>query len=363
MSIADKKAIVVGGGVIGLSIARELASKDWGVILLDKGEPGREASSAAAGMLAPGLEFEIGSPLFQLGTASRDAYGQYAAELKDETGIDVDLRLDGILNPVHSDDTPPPAGATRVTGDQLHELEPSLAAYINAANFHEGEGSVDNRALVSALLAAARLRGVTIAKNTRVEEILLAGDAVCGIRTADVEIGADVVVNCAGAWAGQINVPDVETNVRPVKGQMLLLARPRSATPPAGPRFTIYSHLSYVVPRSDGRIIVGTTVEDCGFDKRVEAGAVNRLLTGATRLCPALDGAEFVESWAGLRPRGEDTVPKLGPVGPRGYYQAIGHFRNGILLTPLTARVVVESVERNHRHYQGAGPELSSVPQ
>jgi len=183
-----------------------------------------------------------------------------------------------------------------------------------------------------------------MAARSRVEEVLTTSGAVRGVRTTQGEIAADVVINCAGAWAGEIRVPGAEVKVRPIKGQMLALEVPEAAPASGRPRLTLYSHHAYVVPRSDGRIIVGTTVEDRGFDKTVEAGAVARLVAGATKLCPALSSARFLEAWAGLRPLGEDELPRIGPAGPRGYFLAVGHYRNGILLTPLTAKLLADSV-------------------
>lgn len=346
----QNRAIIIGGGIIGLSIARRLAGEAWGVTVLDRSEPGQEASSAAAGMLAPKLEFDPGSPLLEAGTLSQGLYGTFAEELEEETGVQVDLRLDGVLAPLGASDehAAVPEGGRLLRGQEIRDLEPTLSGRFREALFFPDQGSVDNRALVRAVLASARSRGVQVLPHASVDEILTAGDSVCGVRTGRETLGADVVVNCAGAWAGQLRVPGAEVRVRPIKGQMLLLdtagaSRSQDAAA-AGPTLTIYSHEGYVVPRSDGRIVIGTTVEDRGYDKTTEAGTVARLLEKAVSLCPTLSTARFVEAWAGLRPRGDSDLPTLGPAGPRGYFLAVGHYRNGILLAPLSAQIVADRI-------------------
>jgi glycine oxidase len=334
---------VIGGGLIGLSVARELAGDGWSVTVLERREPGQEASSAAAGMLVPALEFHSDPDLLRLGVAARDLYPSYVRDLCAETAVEVDLRLDGVLAPVMpaAERAAPPPGARVLLGDELRAFEPALAADIREACYFAGDGSIDNRALVRAVLAACEKRGVSIARGAVVEEVVLEGGRVRGVRHGGVEVPADIALNCAGAWAGQIRAAGAEVRVRPVAGQMLLLDAGRSRT---GPRLTVYSPGTYLVPRSDGRVIVGTTVEDRGFEKRVEAGAIQRLLANAISICPSLSSARLAETWSGLRPRGERELPTVGPLGPPGLFAAVGHYRNGILLAPLTARVLADLV-------------------
>ena len=346
----QNRAVIIGGGIIGLSIARRLAGKAWHVTVLEKSEPGQEASSAAAGILAPKLEFDPGSPLLKAGILSQGIYNEFVEELQAETGVRIDLRLNGVIAPLEAAGKDPsmPKGGLLLQGREIRDLEPALAERCREALYFPDQGSIDNRALVKAVLASARSRGVKIFPHTRVEEILTAGDSICGVRTDRERLEADVVVNCAGAWAGQLQVPGVEVRVRPIKGQMLLLdtagSSPSEGATAAGPKLTIYSHHGYVVPRSDGRVVIGTTVEDKGYDKKVEAGTVARLLEKAVSLCPSLSTARFVEAWAGLRPQGENNLPTLGPAGPHGYFLAVGHYRNGILLAPLSARIVTDRI-------------------
>jgi glycine oxidase len=162
---------------------------------------------------------------------------------------------------------------------------------------------------------------------------------VIGVRGGGRLLSAETVINCAGAWAGGLAAASAPLDIRPIKGQMGLLAGG------SGPRHTIYSSEVYIVPRSDGRKIIGTTVEDRGFDKSVDPGTVERLVAAARRLCPPLESAPLADSWAGLRPRsGSGEAPVIGPLGPAGYFVAVGPYRNGILLAPLTAEMLSAAV-------------------
>jgi glycine oxidase len=336
---APQGAVIIGAGLMGLSLARRLAAAGWAVTVIERGVPGGEASTAAAGMLIPTLEFEPGSEALQLGLAARAHYPGHAAELQAETGQSVDLRLDGALALPETDGeswTPP--GGQPVTGAELRRLEPELAESVDRAWYVAGEGSVDPRGLVAATLASCRNRGVAIRAGVTALEVLLRGDRVAGARTDAGDIEAEVVVNAAGAWASAVRVPGCELRVRPVKGQMLLLDA--GAAPRRPLEHVVYSHLAYLVPRSDGRVIVGTTAEERGFDKTVEAWALARLAGNAALLCPRLGQARFVEAWAGLRPLGEGKLPSIGPRGPPGHFTATGHYRNGILLCPYTAEIL-----------------------
>jgi glycine oxidase len=338
------RAAIIGGGIIGLSIARRLQADGWRVTVFERARAGREASSAAGGMIAPRVEFSAGSPLLEMGLASRALYPEFVRGLEEETGISGDLRLDGIIRPLLEDEAehPVPEGATLLSARDLRSLEPAIDARFPAGLIFGGDGSVDNRALVEALISSCRGRGVEIREGTTIEEVIVERGRVAGVRTPEGVFGAEVAVNCAGAWARGVHVPGVEALIRPVKGQMLILDG--TGRPAAGPRHTVARKHAYVVPRSDGRVVVGTTVEEKGFDKTVEAAAIARLIQGAIDLCPPLGFARFVEAWAGLRPLGADETPRVGPAGPDGYFLAVGHYRNGILLAPWTAHTIAEAV-------------------
>ncbi len=323
--------IIIGGGIIGLSLAIALRKRGVTVLVVERGEPGQEASHAAAGMLA---DFPLETPLAlqSLATASARLYPEFVHELQDESGTNVDLRDQGTIffvtpeqlreQPSLMTDCPLPSS--------LSKLEPALGP-LNLTAIYLKERSVDPRALTAAALKAARHRGVDIASGTAVTEVLLANGSVAGVATGRTSYSAAAVVNCAGAWAGQL--PPLRFPTRPVKGQMLsLVGASRDLV-----RHVIRAPEIYLVPRSDGRILVGATVEEAGYDKRTDAPTIQRMHQAAIRLVPALAQARMLEAWAGLRPGSPDNLPILGATQIPGYFVATGHFRDGILLAPVTA--------------------------
>ncbi|MGC2186106.1 MAG: glycine oxidase ThiO [Terriglobales bacterium] len=337
--------IIVGGGIIGLSLSIALRKRGATVLVVERGEPGREASHAAAGMLA---DFPLETPLAlqPLATASARMYPEFVHELEDESGMNVDLRDQGTIffvapkhlreRPLLTADCPLPS--------PLSELEPALS-HINLPAIYLKERSVDPRALTAAALKAARHRGVDIASGTAVTEVLLANGSVSGVSTHRSSYSASVVVNCAGAWAGQLLPHHFPT--RPVKGQMLsLVGVSRDLL-----RHVIRAPEIYLVPRSDGRILVGATVEEAGYDKRTDAATIHRMQQAAIHLLPALADARMLEAWAGLRPGSPDNLPILGATRTPGYFVATGHFRDGILLTPVTAHVMAQMVAGGQPEY------------
>ncbi len=322
--------IIVGGGIIGLSLALALRKRGAKVLIVERGEPGREASHAAAGMLAD-CSLELPAPLHALAAASARMYPEFVHELQDESEVDVDLRQQGALFFLGHDH----AGAEfqPLSPAQLAEIEPALQTPTCPLGFRR-EGSVDPRALGTAALKAVRHREVDISSGSAVKEILLSGGQVTGVVTDKASYHAPLVVNCAGAWAGKI--PPYMFPTRPVKGQMLAVV--------GGPklRHVIRSPNVYLVPRSDGRIVIGATVEDVGFDKRTDPDTIQRLHRAAIALVPELSEARILEDWAGLRPGTPDDAPILGATSTAGYFVAAGHFRDGILLAPITAHVMAQ---------------------
>ena len=331
-------AIIVGGGIIGLTLAIELRKRGAKVLVVERGEPGREASHAAAGMLAD-CTIETPAILQPLATASARMYPEFVHELQDESGIDADLRDAGTLlfpPPEHVHDRP---GFTTesLLPAPLSEMEPALADTNRPALFLK-ERSVDPRALTAAALKTAKHRDVDISSGNAVTSVLLSDGQVTGISTDKTSYAAPAVVNCAGAWAGDI-LP-LRFPTRPVKGQMLSIA--------VGPhnvlRHVIRAPEVYLVPRSNGRVMVGATVEDAGFDRRTVPETIHRLHQAAVRLVPVLSEGRILEDWAGLRPGTPDDLPILGSTPIPGYFVATGHFRDGILLAPVTARVMAQVI-------------------
>ncbi|MFY9910997.1 MAG: glycine oxidase ThiO [Candidatus Sulfotelmatobacter sp.] len=331
--------IVMGGGIIGLSLAIELRKQRATVLVVERGEPGREASHAAGGMLVD-CSVETVPALQALTTASARMYPDFAHELEVESGMQVDLRDQGAIvfpPPEHVHERP---GFTleSLLPAPLAELEPALADPRRPAFFLK-ERSVDPRALTAAALETAKRRGVDISSGEEVSAVSFAEGKVCAVVTKKTSFPAAKVVNCAGAWSGQIAPHNFPT--RPVKGQILCLISPSRGLL----KHVIRAPEVYLIPRSDGRILVGTTLEEAGFDKRTDVGTIQRLYRAAVALIPELQNAKILEDWAGLRPGTPDALPILGETSTAGYYVATGHFRDGILLAPITAQVMAQVIE------------------
>ncbi|HXE90671.1 MAG TPA: glycine oxidase ThiO [Terriglobales bacterium] len=329
--------VVLGAGVIGLSLARELHKQGAAVRVVERGRPGHESSYAAAGMLAVS-EPAATSALQALKRASDVLYAEFVHEIEDESGMRVDLRRDGTLffggaDELAALDVAAPLVPLAVR--EIHELEPRLEPpELQAVQLPDR--SVDPRALVAALTAAVRHRGVALSTGAPATGIWTEQGRIAGVTFAQTRFPAAAVVNCCGAWAGQLGPHRFPT--RPVKGQMLAVAmRDRRWL-----GHIVRTPEVYLVPRSDGRLLIGATVEEAGFDKRVEPATIQRLRDTAVRLLPALRDVRILEAWAGLRPGTPDRLPILGETATPGYFVATGHFRDGILLAPATAQVMAE---------------------
>ena len=344
---------MVGGGVIGLGIAWRAAGAGLSVAVVDEA-PGRGASWAAAGMLAPVTEVHYGErPLLGLNLAAAARWPGFAAEVEEASGRPVGYRPGGTLAVARDADDNAALEdlyrfqlrcgleVERLRGRECRRLEPGLHPGIRGGVLAAGDHQVDNRALVEALLTACRRAGVRMVAG-RVAELASDGDRVTGVvLDGGQALAAGTVVLAAGCWSGGLGGLAAEAlpPVRPVKGQLLYLR---------GPADQLLCQRSvrglevYVVPRGDGRVVVGATVEEQGFDTRVTAGAVHDLLRAALELLPDVAELELVETVVGLRPGSPDNAPMLGPAGPEGLVVATGHYRNGILLTPVTADAVAE---------------------
>lgn len=337
--------VIVGGGIIGLSLSIALRKRGATVLIVERAEPGREASHAAGGMLVD-CALETPPALQPLATASARMYPEFAYELEAESGMKVDLRDYGtILFPSTEH-----LAQTRAAYPEanLTELEPALTGSSRPA-FYLKERTVDPRALTAAAWKAAKNRGVDFSSGDEVTAVNVTDGRATGVAAKKSTFLADKVVNCAGAWSGQI--PPNAFPTRPVKGQIVCLAMPSRNLL----KHVIRSPEVYLIPRSDGRLLVGATVEEAGFDKRTDADTIQRLHHAALALVPDLDNAKILESWAGLRPGTPDALPILGVTATHGYYVATGHFRDGILLAPITAEVMAAVIE-------GRTPEYDLTP-
>jgi len=341
-------ALIAGGGLIGCAIARELARRGLRVLVLDRQEPGQEASWAAAGMLTPDAESVEEQALVPLGNASLGLYSEFIGQIEGETGMKTGYRREGALQVFFGDGAeeklgqwlaavrragfrPEPLGAA-----ELRRAEPALAADAAAGALLAEDGSVDNRLLTQAVAEAARRAGAEIRAGEGVARVVREGGRVTGVETRGGKIAAERVVLAAGCFTAQIAGAERYAPTRPARGQMAALR------PAAAPLRRVVRGPSYLVPRDDGRLLVGATVERVGFEKAVTAAGIGRLLGDAVRMVPALAAAPVVETWSGLRPDTPDHLPILGPADVEGLWLATGHYRNGILLAPATARALGE---------------------
>jgi glycine oxidase len=364
--------VIIGGGIIGLSLSIALRKRGATVLIVERGEPGREASHAAGGMLVD-CPLETPDALQPLATASARMYPEFAYELEVESGMKVDLRDFGTIlffseeHLGHPALTGPQLRPAAVSFADLERLEPALRKKISdraeldsfrqewgveqsideieeffrsirGHALHLKERSVDPRALTLAALKTVKKRGVDFSSGDHVTAVDITDGKVSGATTTKTSFLAPKVVNCAGAWSGQIGPHAFPT--RPVKGQMLCLAMPARDLL----KHVVRTPEVYLIPRSDGRLLVGATVEEAGFDKRTDPDTIQRFHRAALKLVPRLSEAKILEDWAGLRPGTPDGLPILGTTDIPGYYVATGHFRDGILLAPITAEVMAQII-------------------
>lgn len=349
--------VIIGGGIIGTSTALELAAEKLRVLLVDRQQPGEEASPAAGGMLSPESDGPEAVPVAPLTKESLKLYPQFIAAIEEASGASTRFKLEGALELFYGPHAeaerdkivvehcrvgfiaePTPAEAAIEMGG---ELNPSA----RAAAWFPGEGTLEPRRLMDAALTGAQRHGVEIRANSPVTSILREGNRCAGVIAGGERIAAKCVVVAAGcfssllaresAWFGRF------APTRPVRGQILIL-RPKKAVL----KKVVRSERRYLVPRSDGTILAGSTLEEAGFEKHLTPAGVRRIADGAIELVPALADAEICETWAGLRPGTPDNLPILGPTDVDGLLIATGHYRSGILLAPVTAKLMREWVTR-----------------
>jgi glycine oxidase len=349
--------VIVGGGIIGGSIAFELTQRNLRVAVLDRQELMHEASWAAAGMLSPAPDCPAAIPLVPLGRASLALYPKFVDAVEDASGLRTGFRTGGAVEVIYHGD----AGRELSTLVALHHglglaceplpldearnMEPALGRDVRAAALLPDECSVEPRALTSAVLAAAASAGATLSPGAEVTSLLLEANKCTGVKTSSGEIfyAAQVII-AAGCWSSQISEAAPYAPTLPVRGQMAALRH--SGTPI---RHVLRSERGYLVPRgveSPQTVVVGSTIENAGYEKRVTSGGIEKILSAANELVPELAKAEIIETWCGLRPGSPDQLPILGPVDVDGLVFATGHYRNGILLAPVTAKLIGEWIAK-----------------
>jgi glycine oxidase len=345
------EVVVIGGGVIGLTIARALALRGVrDVCLIERARLGTEASFAAAGMLLPQVEAATKDDFFTLACRSRDLYASFAAALHEETGIDVELDTTGTLylalNSTDQEEIEKRyyfqsrAGLAieLLSTSAARALEPCISESITGALLFPHDIQVENRRLLNALANSVSNLGVNVLTGTNVDSLVIEGNRLTGVQTSSGAITCSTAVIAAGTWSSFIK--HTSFSIEPVRGQMVCLEAKPQLT-----RHVIFSRRGYIVPRRDGRLLAGSTSENAGFDKSVTAGGINKILQNAHEISPAISDLPIVDTWAGLRPRAADGLPVLGPcVEIDGLFYATGHYRNGILLAPITGELISEAI-------------------
>ncbi len=349
--------VIIGGGIIGCSIAFRLAQARLKVTVLDRGEPGGEASNAAAGMLAPQAETAESGPFYELCAASRDLYPGFVAELEELSGESVGYRRDGTLLVAMDDEecaklenlcrAQPRAGLEpeRLNAQEVHERVPGLSSDIRCGLFVPGDHWLDNERLMRALVGASKRLGVKFQAGCTARRLEVRGRRVEAAETESASggggtgstISADRFVLAAGCWSGSLLEPlGFSLPVKPCRGQLIEFDSPQALP------LVVRAGMNYLVPRPEQRIVVGTTAEYVGYEKAVTGEGLRSILERATRMAPLVRDLRFRRAWAGLRPDTADHLPILGYGELQNLIFATGHFRNGILLAPVTAQLISE---------------------
>jgi glycine oxidase len=350
-------AVVIGGGVMGLLAARELRKRGLAVTLVERDRPGRQASWASAGILTAARPTETG-PDADLKRRSAELYPNLVADLREESDVDPEMTANGHLLPAFTDDQVRQLHAAArnepnaevVSGASLREAEPAVGPAVLAGLLRPG-GQIDNRRLIRALEVANRRAGVTMISGAAVTEILRDGDKVRGVRTLEGDYLAPIVINAAGSWSRQIPGCDPIMPVVPQRGEILALDQSAVGLK----RVVTKDPDPYLVPRADGRLVIGATRKFVGFNSGFTAGGVQWLLSEAIGMIPGLAEAPLVEIWTGFRPVSMDGQPAIGPSLVEGLYFATGHGPSGIAPAPASIELLVDLIT-------GGKPKIPAEP-
>ncbi len=366
----QSEVLIIGGGVIGLSIARGLYRSGYRrIIVLEKGVCGEEASWAAGGMLGPQAEADEVGVFFDICSQSRDLFPALATELLVETGIDVELDRSGTLYLAFTDrdvneidrrfawQTAAGLAVEYLSADEARRAEPFISPDVRAALFFPHDWQVENRKLLAALRKYADLNGVKIRESCPVERLIIEGGKTVGAETENERFLADHTVVATGAWTSliKLGIAEMPFKIEPVRGQMVVFQTAKRLF-----QRVIYTPRGYLVPRADGRVLAGSTSEKAGFDRSVTESARVALREMAGEIAPSTGGLVTVDHWSGLRPSAPDGLPVIGGIdGIDALTIATGHYRNGILLAPLTANIVADAVTNGVQspYFEAFGPD------
>lgn len=341
--------IIIGGGIIGMLSSYQLARAGQDVLLLEASATGSEASWAGGGIVSPLYPWRYSEAITALAHWSQDFYPQLGESLLAQTGIDPEVYQTGLYWLDLDDEADALAWAeqhnrplARVSMEEVRAAVPSLGEGFSRAVYMQGVANVRNPRLLQALrVALQQMANVQVLENHKVESFVREGERIVGVQTAKGELRADRVVVAAGAWSGELLATlGLELPVKPMKGQMILFKCSEDFLPSM-----VLAKRRYAIPRKDGHVLVGSTLEDVGFDKTPTEDALESLRKTAIELLPALADAEVVKHWAGLRPASPDGVPFIGPVaGFEGLWLNCGHFRNGLVLAPASCQLLADLV-------------------
>ena len=349
------KVLIIGGGVIGLSIARELSKKGINhITILERGEVGKEASHAAGGMLAPHAETDKIDDFFHFCRKSLHLYSEFSEQLFEETGVDIELDKSGTLylafnekdvaeiNERYKWQKGAELEVEKLSPHEIHQLEPFISPDVSSGLFFPNDWQVENRKLLNALHKFCELNDIKVIEQTEVTKLICENNKVIGAETNSNKFFADVVIIATGAWTSLIKTDGFALpKVKPIRGQMIEFRTAKRLFSKV-----IYSPRGYLIPRQNGRILSGATSEDAGFDKSLSDLASEILRENALEIAPSLVNLEISETWTGLRPFAADGLPILGEIA-ENLLIATAHYRNGILLAPITAKILAEKFADN----------------
>src|SRR3989338_7573875 len=352
-----KKIIVIGAGIIGLSISYYLKKHDFDIAVIEKSRAGLEASYAAAGMLAAQSEFDFYEDFMNFCVKSRDMYESYCSEIEKASGINAEYRKSGMIRPALNEEQVKHLKNNYkwqkkkgfeiefLSGKEIREIEPSLSKNIISGLYSKNYGQVNNRKLMNALITENKKIDNRIIEDTEVKDYVIKGNKVNGIKTKNNEtFNADIVINTAGSWSSLISrdlIPNF--NFKPILGQMVSLQSDK----PLLNKVIFASILGkggYIVPRRNNEIILGSTMEDIGFEKKITDECISSILKRCYEIVPELKKLKIREKWSGFRPFASDNMPIIGKTNIENLILATAHGRNGILLAPITAKAVEELV-------------------